>query len=375
MAIAKLSLRKKSADDESADSSAEETPKKTLMKKRLGAGPSSAADKDDAEDEAPAPKKLLKKAPAEEEAEEPEDEAPAPKKLLKKAPAEEEAEEPEDEAPAPKKAVKTLETEVVDEDEAPTPKKLAVRKKALPSAAGEEDEELDALPGVDRSPVVYDAMKLGAIDGPIESRDLSRPRIQLVQNNSTDLEEAGFTVGQIALAGEVLIWDKGCDPLSVVLMTGRKRFSQKLTDDEYKEGVIPMTFDSPEAAEEAGFRTTWEGDQPPEVDAFLSTLFLVEQPDFIEPNPIFNLEYEDRRFTIAEMKFAGVNYRSRGVAGNWLMTQSRGSLLPDTRLSMLAMSASREKQKKSGNIVTVAKFRNLGKHSDQEFADWILSLS
>jgi hypothetical protein len=72
------------------------------------------------------------------------------------------------------------------------------------------------------------------------------------------------------------------------------------------------------------------------------------------------------------MKFTGVNYRA-ATAARWLMTQSQTSLIPDTRMFMLGLTCSREKQK-SGNIVTVANFKNLGRHKDPGFAEWVLSL-
>lgn len=233
------------------------------------------------------------------------------------------------------------------------------------------EPENDVLVGED-SLAAYKPMAMGTIDGEISERDLMRPRINMVQANSSDLESKGFTVGQIVLNAEVLIWEKGFDPLNMVLMTGRKKFIQRLTDEEYKDGVMPMIFDTPHDAEAAGFETQWQGKEPPTVDPGLFCLFLLEQPEYIEPDPLFSLEFGTRRFALAEMKFTGVNYRSSS-AGRWLMTQSRTSLIPDTRAYMLGMSCSREKQK-SGNIVTVASFKNLGRHKDPKFVDWVLSL-
>lgn len=410
MAIAKLTLRRKSAEPEEETAApvkksltkkptpveeVEEVeeeeeapaPKKVLMKKRLGGGPAAKVEEveeeeETEEEEAPAPKKKVlgkKSAPVEEvEEEEVEEEAPAPtkKKILGKKPVpveeeeeeEEEVEEEEEEAPAPKKKVlKASKAEVVDK----LPKK--VLKKANP-VEEEDTEDKAASPSAERAIVAYSPMAMGQIDGEVTDRDISRPRLQLVQANSSDLEEKGFTVGQIVLNGEILVWEKGFDPLNVILMTGRKKFVQKLSDEEYKEGTMPLVFESATDAREAGFSTEWVDDEPPTVDAALYVLLLLEQPDYIEPDPIFSMEFGDRRFTLAEMKFSGVNYRTRGAGANWLMTQSRTSLTPDTRHFGLGMHASREKQKKSGNIVTVAQFKNLGRHEDLAFRDWVLSL-
>ena len=389
MAIKKLSLHRKADDDaqESGDEQAATPKKKLLMKKP-------AEDQEELfeeEEETPAPKKLLKKAVAREvEAEEEEEEAPK-KVLVKKRlgagpskPVEEEEEEVEE---APKKVLKKkpveVEEEVEEEEETPAPKKVLKKKAPVEEAEEEEVEQPkkkvlakreEKAPDVeDRAPVVYQAMHFGQIDGPVDAKDLMRPRIQMVQANSADLEEKGFSTGQIVLNGEILIWEKGFDPLNMVLMTGRKKFQQKLSDEEYKEGVIPLIFDSPEAVAEAGFTTEWDGDEPPTVDPVLFALFLLEQPEYIDPDPVFNLEANDRAFALAEMRFSGVNYRA-STSGRWLISQSRSSLAPDSRHSMLAMTASREKQKKSGNIVTVASFKNLGKHKDPEFLEWVLSL-
>lgn len=259
-----------------------------------------------------------------------------------------------------------VEAEVVEEQPvAAKPRKLA----AVPTVTtADEDDSV----GSESAIVSYRPMAMGQIDGAISERDLMRPRINMVQSNSSDLESKGFTIGQIVLNGEVLVWDKGYDPLNVILMTGRKKFIQRLTDEEYKDGVMPMIFDTPKDAENAGFTVNWVGNEPPTADPGLFCLFLLEQPAYIEPDPIFSLEYGERKFCLAEMKFTGVNYRS-STAARWLMTQAQTSLLPDTRGFMLGFSCTREKQK-SGNIVTVANFKNLGRHKDPKFVEWIVSL-
>lgn len=307
--------------------------------------------------------------------------AEAPTKTAEAAPAEEtqvEAAEAVEKPAAPAKRLITKKAAAPEPDEdiveaeaepvapAQAAKKLATR----PAPAVEIDEDDDAPS--ETAVVSYRPMAMGQIDGAINERDLMRPRIQMVQANSSDLESKGFTVGQIVVNGEVLVWDKGYDPLNVILMTGRKKFIQRLTDEEYKDGVIPMIFDSPKDAENAGFSTNWDGKEPPTADPGLFCLFLLEQPEYIEPDPIFSLEHAERKFCLAEMKFTGVNYRS-STAARWLMTQSQTSLIPDTRMFMLGLTCSREKQK-SGNIVTVANFKNLGRHKDPGFAQWVTSL-
>lgn len=305
--------------------------------------------------------------------------AEAPTKTAEAAPAEEtqvDAAEAVEKPAAPVKRLMTKRAVAPEPDEdiveaevepvAPAAKKLATRP--VPVIEVDEDDEAPSETAV----VSYRPMAMGQIDGAINERDLMRPRVQMVQANSSDLESKGFTVGQIVVNGEVLVWDKGYDPLNVILMTGRKKFIQRLSDEEYKDGVIPMIFDSPRDAENAGFSTNWDGKEPPTADPGLFCLFLLEQPEYIEPDPIFSLEHAERKFCLAEMKFTGVNYRA-STAARWLMTQSQTSLIPDTRLFMLGLTCSREKQK-SGNIVTVANFKNLGRHKDPGFAEWVTSL-
>ena len=276
-----------------------------------------------------------------------------------------------------KKIENSVESDAAIDGEATLIEEETPTREAAPSAArkllkvSKSEPDNDVLVGED-SLSAYKPTAMGTIDGDISDRDLMRPRINMVQANSSDLESKGFTVGQIVLNGEVLIWEKGYDPLNMVLMTGRKKFIQRLTDEEYKDGVMPMIFDTPHDAESAGFETQWQGKEPPTVDPGLFCLFLLEQPEYIEPDSLFSLEYGARRFAIAEMKFTGVNYRSSS-AGRWLMTQSRTSLIPDSRAFMLGLTCNREKQK-SGNIVTVASFKNLGRHKDVGFTQWVLSL-
>lgn len=302
----------------------------------------------------------------------------APKKLtLRKSEQQKIQHKPEAEVEVETEAEVEVQEELPLEYE-PIKKPVAKFKKPLTPTPAPAPVDVDLVdPDEDRSQMIVVPMvqpTLGAITGEINERDLMRPRIQLVQNNSSDLEEKGFSVGQIVLNSEILIWEKGFDPLNVILIAGRKKFVQRLTDDEYKSDIVPMVFDSAQDAQEAGFETNWQDNEPPEVDPALYCLFLLEQPEFIDPDPIFSLEHNERKFTIAEMKLGGVNYRSSS-SGRWLMTQSRSSLIPDTRSFTLAMTCTREKQVKSGNIVTVAKFKNLGKHEDQSFDEWIKSLA
>jgi hypothetical protein len=294
----------------------------------------------------------------------------APKRLIKKV--EDEQMDLFEDAPAKSAAKPAPETV---EEEMPKPKKLAVAEKTPAPQVEEAEEELEIISTdpSDRALTSFSPMAMGTIDGAISERDLLRPRIMMVQANSSDLEERGYTVGQIVLNGQVLIWDKGFDPLNMVLMTGRKKFIQKLSDEEYKEGVIPMIFETPKDAEAAGFTTEWENNEPPTVDPALFCLFLLQQPDYIEPDPIFNMEFDGKAYTLAEMRFSGVNFRSSS-AGRWLMTQTRTSLAPDSRHFSIGMTCSREKQK-SGNIVTVASFRNQGRHKNPRFIEWVLSLA
>ena len=260
-----------------------------------------------------------------------------------------------------------VDEEIIDVEPEPVVAPKSVKKIIVP--ASEPDEEPVSA---ETAVVSFQPMAMGRIDGAISERDLMRPRVNMVQSNSSDLESKGFTVGQIVLNGEILVWEKGYDPLSMILMTGRKKFIQRLNDDEYKDGIIPMIFDTPRDAENAGFSVNWDGKEPPTADPGLFCLFLLEQPEYIEPDPIFSLEHAERRFCLAEMKFTGVNYRS-ATAARWLMTQSQTSLIPDSRAFMIGLTCNREKQK-SGNIVTVASFKNLGRHKDPGFTQWVLSL-
>ena len=282
----------------------------------------------------------------------------------------------------------------VSSEETPKPVKRLITKKAAPVEVDEEIVDVVPEPVVAQTPpkkivthvaepdednsgaetavVSFQPMAMGRIDGAISERDLMRPRVNMVQSNSSDLESKGFTVGQIVLNGEILVWEKGYDPVNMILMTGRKKFIQRLNDEEYKDGIIPMIFDTPKDAENAGFSVNWDGKEPPTADPGLFCLFLLEQPEYIEPDPIFSLEHAERKFCLAEMKFTGVNYRS-ATAARWLMTQSQTSLIPDSRAFMLGLTCNREKQK-SGNIVTVASFKNLGRHKDPGFTQWVLSL-
>jgi hypothetical protein len=132
----------------------------------------------------------------------------------------------------------------------PEPVVVSTPAKKIVTHVAEPDEDHS---GAETAVVSFQPMAMGRIDGAISERDLMRPRVNMVQSNSSDLESKGFTVGQIVLNGEILVWEKGYDPVNMILMTGRKKFIQRLNDEEYKDGIIPMIFDTPKDAENAGF--------------------------------------------------------------------------------------------------------------------------
>lgn len=361
MALAKkLSLRKVASS-----ASAEEEPAAAPKKVLKGLKP---AHKEEPELPLEQPELPLEYA----EEEQVEETQPAKRVLVKRRLGGGPAAKPEPEPEVEEETEETEETEEVEEVEESAPKKTLAVSKAAVKKYATPTEAADAE-GKTHEVVTYNSAAMGTIDGEVDERDFMRPRIQLVQANSSNLEERGFSAGQVALNGELLIWEKGCDPLEMILMTGRKKFAQKLTDEEYKAGQIPVIFDSKEDAAEAGFNPEWDGDEPPMVDPVLYCVFLLKQPEYIEPDPMFNLEFGDERFVLTEMKFSGVNMRS-ATSGRWLITQTRTSLVPDSRLFTLGMTAVREKQKTSGNIVTVAVFKNHGRHGDKEFISWVQSI-
>jgi hypothetical protein len=119
-------------------------------------------------------------------------------------------------APEPDEDI--IEAEV---EPAPAPsKKLATSQPVI-----EADEDPDEAAS-ETAVVSYRPMAMGQIDGAISERDLMRPRVNMVQSNSSDLESKGFTVGQIVVNGEVLVWDKGYD---------RQEIEEKLEQEKQRQ--------------------------------------------------------------------------------------------------------------------------------------------
>jgi hypothetical protein len=251
----------------------------------------------------------------------------------------EEEEEPAPEPEVPKKpALKKLGQD----------NQLAKTKAAL--ATDDEEAATDTSRAVAIPAPTY---QLGVISGEVDEDDVSRPRLEFAQSIGPLIEEHNFSAGQVVLAKELVLWEKGYDPLSLIVTSANKRFVEKV---EYGGDVMPRIFNTAAEVREAGLWTEWVDNEAPPVDKELVCLVLIQQPNYIEPHPMFNIELADGTapWAIAEMRLRGWGYRD-AKAGKYLMTMNRSTLAKGMHLGVMALTAPREKKTK--NTVTIPTFK------------------
>lgn len=264
--------------------------------------------------------------------------------------------------------IETAEKEAPIEEEeaapAPTPKtglkKLgAAPKAAAPAPETVEDEDTERA----IVPIQPASYSLGAITGEIDDADVMRPRIEFVQNVGPLVEECDppYTPGQVVLAKEVLLWEKGAPgPLELIILAAHKRFVEVT---EYGSDVMPRIFQTREEVKAAGLWTEWQDNEAPPVKPELICLVLLKQPDFVEPHDIFSEEIDGERWTMAEVRLSGTSYKDP-KAGRYVMTVAKSTLAKGLHHGVMHLTAVREKKGK--NIITVPVFKYSRASSPEE---------
>jgi hypothetical protein len=191
------------------------------------------------------------------------------------------------------------------------------------------------------------AFQLGKTVGHVESSDLYRPRLNLVQNASNKLLEAGCPLGSIVLAGEAVIWDKDYPALNLIGLASRKEFVE---DVDFDKGEVGRVFQSPAEVKAAGLWTEWQGDEPPPVYPRLTVVVLIERPDYVDDETgLFGIEIGEKLYALAEVQWSGSGYTA---AAKTYLTAEKGVLARGTHHGRWSYSAIR-RQNKNGTTSTV----------------------
>ena len=169
------------------------------------------------------------------------------------------------------------------------------------------------------------------IEGELDSRDIVRPRLMIVQKSSslvkTDPEDTeGFNVGDWLINKEVKVGNYKT-PLAFVVLWGRKMYQEVV---KYGAEDIPRMFRNATECREAGLVTEWSATVPRAAEIFQCLLWL-PQPEGVDAPHIFTLESPEGPGVVVAYTASGTAYSSFGkpiltasVAGH--LTPQKGGL-------------------------------------------------
>jgi hypothetical protein len=153
------------------------------------------------------------------------------------------------------------------------------RKEADEVVLAEMNDAATEFPGTDL-PAVRGTMELGVfVSNDDDAGDIPLPRLQLAYGVGG--LAATNNPGDIVLGGDNLIAKKG-ETIRIIVLNATEYWKQRLTSEEYNQGIRPQAFPSKEQAQAAGGITDWSSnpmDPKPNFGRALNMKLLIEKPE------------------------------------------------------------------------------------------------
>lgn len=153
------------------------------------------------------------------------------------------------------------------------------------------------------------------IEGELDQRDIRLPRFNIVNPTSKLCAEQDFPAGAIVFEKEVTLFEKGDDPLDVVVLRLVKKYQQKLPFDSEER---PLVFDSVAEVEENGGTTRYSKEAEEDGRLYQSVahvVLAVRAPDALPADELyrFSHEHEGTNWTVGVITVAGSGYTAMAV--------------------------------------------------------------
>lgn len=261
-----------------------------------------------------------------------------------------------------------------------TTKTAPPKRNAAPApAAKPEARKQPARPGTP-PPIAADeeAAKAGAVasrpeprpvpmqgddaSGEVDSSDIIASKFKIIHNVG-DLSEkfpdniGSFLLGSETVLNEVNTKASTSSPLTIIVVTARKRFQENLKFGESED--MPRVFDTLAEVKEAGGHTDWVDNQKPPYSPMLEASILVEKPEGLEDDSLFVLEHEGKQYAPAMWRITNSAYTR---AGKHILTTK--ALLGGKPLVSRKFVVSTKREKLGPNWVWCPAIRNAGISSE-----------
>jgi hypothetical protein len=166
---------------------------------------------------------------------------------------------------------------------------VAVGSAKVDSNLEEHDETTEVA-----IPSVRAAMTLGASAGEVDQSDLKIPYLSIAYGVGKLSEK--FNPGDLVVGKEHLIASKG-QRVKIVILSDVKYYKERLTQEDYRNGVRPQTFLTSEEVKKVGGTLDWlDGENgrrvPPTYGPAMDMKILIQKPEDLEQS-IFGVELDN----------------------------------------------------------------------------------
>lgn len=177
----------------------------------------------------------------------------------------------------------------------------------------EQDGEHRSLPSVRAN------MALGTVSGASSANDIKVPFLSIAYG--VGKLSQSFNPGDFVLGGEHLI-AKRKEPLTVVILSAVKYFKERVSKEDWANGIRPRQFMTPQEVANVGGTTQW-ADGPggkrisPTFGEAMDMKLLIQKPEKLDDGP-FGLELDGKLYTPA---YFSVDKSGYSRVGRTIMTE------------------------------------------------------
>lgn len=193
-------------------------------------------------------------------------------------------------------------------------------------------------------------------EGELDQRDVVMPRLNVVNPTSKLCTEQDLPAGSLVFEKELILFEKGSDPLDVVVLRVIKKYQQKLPFDGDE---TPLVFDTSDEVRANGGTTNYSKDAEEEGRFYQSiahVVLAVRAGDDIDESELYRFPHDHNgsSWACGVMTVAGSGYKSFAVP---MITKIVGALRQTgTHSGLWKISVEKRSNDKNTWYVPVAKF-------------------
>lgn len=203
------------------------------------------------------------------------------------------------------------------------------------------------------------SLKIGAVQGEVQSSDIVRPSLNIVQAVGPLSED--FVPGQIVVNRELVIAEPE-KPITLMVLALNRFYVENVP---YDGDVQARSFQTMEQVKAAGLHTEWINDQKPPCSPAARALVAIQRED---EHGLYPFSFDGKHYMLAEWMIRGVAFTR---AGKLIITASQWNLREGLHNGSWSLSTRREKLGSNYIWIPVLK---AGPRNSPELASFFTSL-